>query len=63
MLFVIDSLAGLVTDLAELFSLWDFFWGLGFVERKKIVSCAGASVRSFTLASDAYELILILDSE
>ena len=37
--------------------------GARFVERREIVSSAGASVWSFSLASDADELRLILEAE
>ena len=41
----------------------EFLLGATFVERRETVSCAGASIWSFSMASDADELSLILDAE
>ena len=38
---MIDSLAALVTNLAELFSSWDFFWGLGLLKGGKLSHVGG----------------------
>ena len=40
-LLVIESLAGLLTDLAELFFFWVFYWGLGLLKGGKLSHVLG----------------------